>query len=330
LRRLSRDSLGRPSFRELEGLLRGPLGDPGLRLGFWRPRSREWVDADGARLAGPDAGQDVTEVDRDGRAVIQIVHDQQLSEDPELLQAAGAVALMALENAELDAAWKRALREVADSRARLAAAGESERRKLERDLHDGAQQRLMGIQVRLRMLQEDEEKGDLDQRLEAICVDAEEAVEDLRTLAHGIYPPLLRDRGLADALRSVAMRAPAPIEVTDNGIGRCSPAVEAALYFCSLEAIQNALKHAGSGAHVTIVVGRNQDEVYFTVADDGVGMTTTGASDGTGLIGMRDRIGAIGGELEIVSSPGAGTTIRGTAPTDGPAPAPPPPLKATA
>jgi signal transduction histidine kinase len=320
LRRLNRDSLGRPSFRELEGLSRGPLGDPGLRLGFWQAESREWVDADGVRLAPPAAGQDATEVDRDGRAVIQIVHDEQLSEDPELLQAAGAVTLMALENAELEGAWQQSLHEVADSRARLARAGEREREKLERDLHDGAQQRLVTIQVKLRLLQEDEEKGDLDERLEAIRVDAEDAVEDLRTLAHGIYPPLLRDRGVADALRSVAMRAPVPIQVTDEGIGRCSPAVEAALYFCSLEAVQNALKHAGADAHITVIVGRDRDKVYFIVADDGVGIATPSASDGIGLVGMRDRISAVGGELEVISSPGAGTTVRGVVPIDGPSP----------
>jgi signal transduction histidine kinase len=317
---LNRDSLGRPSFRELEGLLRGPLGDPGLRLGFWRAGSGEWVDAEGAGLVAPGAGQVATEVDRDGRAVIQVVHDEQLSEDPELLQAAGAVALMALENAELEGAWQQSLHEVADSRARLARAAERERQKLERDLHDGAQQRLVTIQVKLRLLQEDDEKSDLDERLRAIRVDAEEAVEDLRTLAHGIYPPLLRDRGVADALRSVAIRAPAPIAVSDEGIGRCSPAVEAALYFCSLEAVQNALKHAGTGAHVTVIVGRDGDGVYFTVADDGVGIATAGASDGIGLVGMRDRMSAVGGQLEVVSSPGAGTTVRGVVPTDAPSP----------
>jgi signal transduction histidine kinase len=317
LRRLNRDSLGRPSFRELEGLLRKPLGDPGLRLGFWRAESSDWVDAEDAPLAPPGPGQAATEVDRDGRAAIEIVHDEQLSEDPELLQSAGAVALMALENAELDTAWKQALRNLRDSRARLSNASDDERRRLAQDLHDGAQQRLVAIQISLQLLQDDNTKSHLDERLEAIRVDTGEAIEDLRTLAHGMYPALLRDHGLADALRAVATRAPVPIKVTDLGIGRCSPAIEAALYFCSLEAVQNALKHAGSGVHVTIDLGRNQHDVYFTVADDGVGMTTTAANDGLGQVVMRDRMGAVGGELEITSSPGAGTTVRGTAPAEG-------------
>ena len=323
LRRLNRDSLGRPTLRELEGMLRGPLGDPGLRLGFWQDDSRKWVDAEGGRLAPPDAGQDATEVDRAGRAVITIVHDEQLTEDPELLQAAGAVTLLALENAELDAAWKRALHDLRDSRARLASASDDERRRLAQDLHDGAQQRLVAIQISLELLQDDDKKVDLDDRLQAIRADAGEAIEDLRTLAHGMYPALLGDHGVADALRSVASRAPAPIKVTDMGIGRCSPAVEGAFYFCSLEAVQNALKHAGSGAHVTIVVGRTGGDAYFTVTDDGVGIATAAAGDGMGMVVMHDRMGAVRGELEVISSPGAGTTIRGIAPADGPSPAPP-------
>jgi signal transduction histidine kinase len=321
LRDVARGSLGRPSLRELEGMLRGPLGDPGMRLGFWRPATRDWADADGAVLA-PRSGQALTEVQREDRPAAAIVHDAQLSEDPELLEAAGAVALMALENAELEAAWRESMRELEDSRMRITEATDRERRKLERDLHDGAQQRLVAVQVRLRLLQEAVEGSELDERLEAIRVDAEQAVEDLRTLAHGIYPPLLRDRGLGDALRSLAMRAPIPIEAIDEGIGRCSAPVEAGIYFCLLEAVQNAIKHAGGGAHVTVVVGRNRDEVYFSVADDGVGMAVGGDGDGMGLVGMRDRIGAVGGVLEVVSTPGVGTTVRGTVPTNEPSPSP--------
>jgi signal transduction histidine kinase len=324
LRRLNRDSLGRPTFGQLEGLLRRPLGDPGLRLGFWQAESHEWADADGGPLAPPGAGQDTTEIDRDEHAVIEIVHDEQLSEDPELLQAAGAVALMALENAELDAAWKQALHDLRDSRARLANASDDERRRLAQDLHDGAQQRLVAIQISLQLLKDDDTKADLDKRLEAIREETGDAIEDLRTLAHGMYPALLRDRGLADALRAVATRAPVPITVTDRAIGRCSPAVEAALYFCSLEAVQNALKHAGNDTHVTVVVGRNHDQAHFTVADDGAGMTTADTSDGMGLVVMRDRMGAVSGTLEVTSSPGAGTTVHGTAPADGLSPALPP------
>lgn len=322
LRGLVGDSLQRPSVGELERMLRGPLGDPGLRLGFWRPREQDWAGADGVALMALP-GQALTEVQRDGRPAAAIVHDALLSEGPELLDAAGAVALMALENAELNAVWRESMRELEASRLRITEASDRERRRLERDLHDGAQQRLLSIQVRLRMLQEDHEKRDLDERLAALRVDTAEAVEDMRSLSHGIYPPLLRARGLAHALRSMAMRAPVPIEVIDKGIGRRPAPVEAAIYFCSLEAVQNAMKHAGPGAHVTVVVGRNRDGVYFSVADDGVGMAMAGGGVDVRLVGMRDRIGAVGGELEVISSPGMGTTVRGTVPTDGPSPAPP-------
>jgi signal transduction histidine kinase len=241
------------------------------------------------------------------------VHDSQLSDDPELLEAAGAVTLLALENAELDSAWKQALAELADSHARLATAGDKERRKLERDLHDGAQQRLMAVQIKLRMALEHADAEHAEE-LWGIQQNAAEAVDELRALAHGIYPPVLRDGGIADALRSVAMSAPIPIKVSDEGIGRREGVVEAAVYYCCLEAVQNASKHAGPGARVTIALGRDPQGVHFEIADDGVGLGTRAATEGMGLLSMRDRIGAVGGELEISSSPGTGTIVRGAVP----------------
>jgi len=331
LRDVVRRSLGRPSLRELEGMLRGPLGDPGLRVGFWRPSTRDWVGHDGAVLEPPKPGQRLSEVERDGRPAAAIIHDDQLSEDPELLQAAGAVALLSLENAELDAAWRQSLDELSASRdelsasrdelsasrARLVEASNRERRKLERDLHDGAQQRLMGVQIKLRVAQERAADEELAGQLEAIGVEAAEAVEELRTLAHGIYPATLRSGGLVSALRSVAMRSTIPIVVRDEGIGRCSAAVEGAIYFCAVEAVQNAIKHAGSGVRVAINLGRDGSEVHFAITDGGVGMDAAAHRDGDGLIGMRDRVGAVGGELQIVSAPGKGTTVRGAIPDPG-------------
>jgi signal transduction histidine kinase len=197
---------------------------------------------------------------------------------------------------------------------RIVEAGDHQRRRLERDLHDGAQQRLMAVMIRLRMLEEGTEDERIASQLEAIGNDAEAAVEELRSLAHGIYPPVLRSYGLADALRSLASTAPIPISVTDEGIGRCSPPVETTAYFCSAEAIQNAIKHAGSNVRVDVTVGRDRDRVHFAISDGGVGIDHSERGDGDGLIGMRDRVGAVGGELEIVSSPGRGTTVRGTIP----------------
>jgi signal transduction histidine kinase len=321
LRGLVRESSGRPSVRELEGKLRGPLGDPVMRIGFWDSRSRGFASSDGGALEPPASGQTLTVVERDGEPAAAIVHDAQLDEDPELLNAAGAVVLLAVENTQLDAAWKHSLSELAASRARLVSAGARERRKLERDVHDGAQQRLMGLQVKLRIAQ-DHAPGELADELAEMRVDAMEAVEELRTLARGIYPPVLRERGVAAALRSVAMTSPIPVAVDDSKIGRCEVATEVALYFCALEAVQNAIKHAGPHARVSITLSRAEDGVRLSVADNGAGMEPSTTAHGIGLTHMRDRIEAVGGELEIVSARGQGTVVRASVPDQGPGPAP--------
>jgi signal transduction histidine kinase len=231
-----------------------------------------------------------------------------LDTDSALVEGLAASSLMMLENARL-------VEELHASRARLTEAGDRERRKLERDLHDGAQQRLMAIQVQLRLVEERVRDHELAARLDAVGAQAAEAVEELRALAHGIYPPVLRDFGLVDALRSFAITAQIPVKIVDEGIGRCSPTVEAAIYFCCMEAVQNATKHAGGHARVTITLGRDRERVRFAVADDGVGMDASAADGhGDGLTSMRDRIGAVSGELEITSTPGRGTTIRATVP----------------
>jgi signal transduction histidine kinase len=240
-----------------------------------------------------------------------VVHDAQLSEDPELLSTAGGVALLALEHAELEAAWARSLTDLEQSRARLTEAGDRERRRLERDLHDGAQQRLTAIQVKLRLAIEKVEDEALAEELEDISHVAADAVEELRMLSHGIYPTVLRAAGPVGALRSLAVRATIPASVADEGIGRSSSAVEAAIYFCCAEAIQNASKHAGNDAVVKVSLGRDREGIRFTVEDDGVGIDGPTPPAGDGLVGMRDRIGAVGGELEVSSARGRGTTVRG-------------------
>ena len=194
---------------------------------------------------------------------------------------------MLLENARL-------VEELRASRARIVEAGDQERRRLERDLHDGAQQRLMAIQIKLRLVEERIGDRELAAQLDAIGDEAAESVEELRALARGIYPPVLQQFGLVGALRAFAMTAQIPIEIVDDGIGRCARTVEAAIYFCAMEAIQNATKHAGSHARVTITLGRDRERVRFAVADDGVGMDLSAADRaGDGLTGMRDRIGAV-------------------------------------
>jgi signal transduction histidine kinase len=295
----------------VESLVADALGDPTLRLAFWVPEPPGYVDVRGAPIELPDERADraYTPVIREGRPVAALIHDPALDTDPGVVEGLAATSLMVLENIRL-------VEELRASRARIVAAAERERLRLERDLRDGAQQRLMAIQVKLALAQE-RTGEDLVEQLEAIRLDAAAAVEELRTLAHGIYPTLLLERGLADALRSVAMTAPIVIRVRDEGIGRLPAPVEAAVYFCSLEAIQNTIKHAGSGAHVTVTLARRPGGVHFEINDDGVGMETRASADGVGLVSMRDRIGAVGGELQLSSSPGHGTSVRGTVPDDG-------------
>ena len=286
------------------------LGDSTTALALWAPERAGYVDVDGAPLELPrdPRVRGVTHITDGNGPVAALIHDPTLDIDSDALEGLAATSLMLVENIRL-------LDELRASRLRIVETADHERRRLERDLHDGAQQRLMAVQIKLRLRAGAAPRTNgSPAQLEAIGNDAEAAVEELRSLAHGIYPPVLRSDGLVNALRSVAMTAPIAISVTDEGIGRCSPSVEAAIYFCSAEAIQNAIKHAGSNVRVGVTVGRDRDRVHFAITDDGVGIDRSERGDGVGLIGMRDRVGAVGGELEIVSSPGRGTTVRGTIP----------------
>jgi len=305
---------------QLRKLVSDALDDPPLELAFRLVSgSTIFVDSRGDPVDPThlEAGHSSTALHRRGETVAYIVHDTELKTDPELIQAAGQAILLALESGRLESELQSKVAELRTSRGRIVAAGEAERRKIERDLHDGAQQRLLAIQVKLALARERAGTGELAEELEAIEEDAAEAMEDLRALAHGIYPTVLLERGLGDALRSIGTTAPIPIHVADEGIGRCAPTIEAAIYFCALEAIQNAIKHAGPNARVTVTLARRSGAIEFGIVDDGIGMETQPSSDGAGLVSMRDRIGAVGGEVEILSSPHAGTRVRGTVPVEG-------------
>jgi signal transduction histidine kinase len=245
-----------------------------------------------------------------------IVHDRQLVDDPELLRAAGAVALLALENAELDAAWKDSLRALAESRARLVRASDKERRKLERDLHDGAQQRLLAALIRVSTA--DELAGgspELKRQLTATRVELERAIEELRDLARGIYPTVLSEVGLGGALRSLVLRSPERMTVQATN-QRFAPETEAAFYYCCLEAIQNALKHAGPDAQISIRLFTSDGELRLEVSDTGPGFDISMPHAGVGLQSMQDRLGAVSGHVEIRSQPGRGTVVTASVAID--------------
>jgi signal transduction histidine kinase len=208
----------------------------------------------------------------------------------------------------------RLIEELRASRQRLVAAQDDERRKLERNLHDGAQQQLVALQVQLRLVEQliDKDAGKAMQLVRGVQDAAGSALEDLRDLARGIYPPLLADQGLAAALRAQAQRSPVPVSVESDGIGRYPRDVEAAVYFCTLEALNNVAKYADATAATVHL--REDGALRFIVRDDGRGFDARNTTYGTGVQGMVDRLDAIGGSLTISSEPGRGTTVEGTVP----------------
>ncbi len=242
-------------------------------------------------------------------------------DDRVLTELARQVAL-AIHNARLDTALQTTLDELrrqADelrrSRARIVASGDAERRRVERNLHDGAQQHLVAMAVNLRLARDiiTDDPPAAVEMLDQLAEDVKGTIKELRELAHGIYPPLLADSGLGEALRAAANRSPPGAEVISEGIGRYSPDIEAAVYFCCLEALQNAAKHA-PGARVKIRIWAESGGLLFTVSDDGPGFEAGRAESGHGFVNMADRLGAIGGTVRWQSAPGRGAQVRGSIP----------------
>jgi signal transduction histidine kinase len=230
---------------------------------------------------------------------------------------------LALHNVRLDSALQASLAELEQrnaelqaSRLRIVTASDESRRAIERNLHDGAQQHLVALAVKLGLARQivEEDPETVLQLLEQLREDVRVTIAELRELAHGIYPPLLRDRGLGEALRTAGLRCPLACSVEVDLPGRYPEEVETAAYFCCLEAIQNAGKHAGAGATVTVTVGRDASTLWFAVRDDGLGFDPAVATGHGGFVNMQDRLGAIGGQLSVESAPGQGTTVRGSIP----------------
>jgi signal transduction histidine kinase len=231
---------------------------------------------------------------------------------------------LALHNVQLDSALQASLAELADrneelqaSRLRIVTAADSSRREIERNLHDGAQQHLVALAVKLGLARQITGDGDTESvltLLEDLRSDVQTTIGELRELAHGIYPPLLRDRGLSEALRAASVRASLPCSVDVELPGRYPEEIETAAYFCCLEAMQNAGKYAGDGASITVRVSSDPQSLTFALSDDGVGFDVQTTTLGNGFMNMKDRLGAIGGTLWVESTPGAGTTVRARIP----------------
>jgi signal transduction histidine kinase len=234
-------------------------------------------------------------------------------EQERMLSELAAQAGLVLRNVGLTAELRARLEDLQRSRERLVAAQDEERRRIERNLHDGAQQQLIALAVKARLAQQfaDRDAGKSASLLEAIRQDAESALDDLRDLARGIYPPLLADQGLGAALEAQARKAPIPVSVDVAADARYAQAVEAAVYFCCLEALNNIAKYANASRAV-VRIAQDDGQLRFEVEDDGKGFDVGSTTHGTGLQGMADRLDALGGRFEVTSAPGSGTTISGT------------------
>lgn len=208
------------------------------------------------------------------------------------------------------------LNDLRAAQRRVVAAGDAERRRIERDLHDGAQQRLMAVRLELALLEEQlqQEPHAAARQLALLRRELDEALEELRELAHGLSPPLLASDGLEAALTAVGRRSPLPVRVDARGMVRAPRSIESTAYFCCIEALQNAVKHAGPAARVTIKLAMRNHCLVFTVEDDGVGFDPDVVAPGQGLINLRDRLSGLGGSAQIRSAPGAGTSVSGEIP----------------
>jgi signal transduction histidine kinase len=277
---------GRPSERSIERIVRGVLDDPGAWLAFRGRTNAHWVDPRGRTVEIPEPGGGVTAdvfENGAGEPLVAVVHDPVLDEDRELVVAVGRATALALENRRLDETLRAANVELRASQRRLASAVAGERRLMQRDLHDGSQQRLVALRIQLELAREAESDPELRERLAAIGSELEVALDELRAVARGIYPSLLADMGLREALEAACRRSGLPVELDLRPVPRYPDEIEAAVYFSCVEALQNAAKHAGRDARAELRLWADDDEVHFCVRDEGVGFDRGLVRDGSGL-----------------------------------------------
>jgi signal transduction histidine kinase len=303
-----------PAPADLRAALARALGDPSLELVYWLSEYERWADVDGrpVSLDGAGGGRATTLLDREGGHVAALTHDAAVNDEPELLEAVAAAAAIALENARLHAESQARLGELRASRERIVAAGDAERRRLERNLHDGAQQRLVAVALQLQLLQRrirrDPETA--EQLVTVASAELAESLDELRELARGLHPAVL-EHGLAPALDALATRSAVATSVSYALPERLPEQLELAAYFVACEALTNVAKYAGASA-ATVRVWNDGRAAFIEIADDGVG----GADDalGSGLRGLADRVEALEGRLRVVSPAGVGTTVTAELP----------------
>jgi signal transduction histidine kinase len=318
---------GLPRPEQVRDVLAEVFGDPKLQIARWLRQGRHWVRVDGEPLEtpAPNSGRWLTEIrDRD-LPVVAIEHDAVLRDEQVFIDTADCLARIAFESEHLFLRTRGALRELRASRARLLAAADGERRRIAQDLHDGAQQRLVALRIELELEAEKVEHDNPDEAatLREFGAQIENALEDFRSMTRGIYPAILSDRGIADAVRAAALNSPVPTTVEAEDLTECPREIATAVYFCCLEALQNVAKHAGGATAARIALCERNSVLRFSVSDDGAGFRADRARLGAGMINMRDRVSVVGGELTIHSAPGRGTKIAGRVPlTAGTSPGP--------
>jgi len=320
--RLARSSVGElfvelrrdPRPADLQDALRRSLRDPSLTLLYWLPEFDTYADIDGraAELPEPDQGRAVTSIDRGDERVAALLHDPALADEPELLQAATAAASIALDNAQLHVELRARLEELRGSRSRVIAAGQLERQRLERNLHDGAQQRLIALSLDLSRLEHDVgESTDVRLRLDDARREIAISLSELRAVARGLHPAVLSGHGLAVALESLAANATVPVELDVELDGRLRDDVEVAAYYVVAESLANTAKHAEART-ATVDVSRQDGQLLVEIVDDGLGGADS--ERGSGLRGLADRVESLEGRLRVWSPAGGGTRVKAEIP----------------
>jgi signal transduction histidine kinase len=308
--------LGDPDVRRtgIGHALAGALEGTSLEIAYRAPEGSEYVNAAGRRIELPPEGSNwvATPLETGDEPSAVLIYDSSREDERELVRSVGAAAALALENERLAADLSAKVEQLSASRARIVDSGDAARRRLERDLHDGAQQRLVSVALSLRIIGSRVD-GDPQaaRELEAARGELDHALDELRELARGIHPSVLSDRGLDAALDGLAHRAPLPVELEATPGGRLPDRVESAAYFVVAEALTNVAKYARA-THASVNVKRDDGRVLVEVSDDGVGGADP--ATGSGLSGLLDRVSALGGSLEVNSEAGRGTTVRAEIP----------------
>jgi signal transduction histidine kinase len=307
-------STAEPPAGPVREMLAESLGDRTLSVAYWLPERGIFVDELGhmVELPDPGSGRAWTAVERDGRRVAAIIHDAELDTGPELVNAAAAGAALAIDNERLKADLRARVEELRVSRVRIVEAADHARRRIERDLHDGAQQQLVSLSLDLRLLKAKLNGNEAAAaQVDALSEKLATALAELRELARGIHPVILTERGLVPAVAALAQRAPVPVEADISIHERLTPAIEAAAYFVVAEALTNVAKYA-QAENVLVDLRRDESHVVVVVEDDGVGGANL--EHGTGLRGLVDRLSALDGKLELETPEGGGTRLRALIP----------------